>query len=49
MIARPLETLLQELDEVRPGDFWIWWWMLPKVERRALLEAMEENEAAKAG
>lgn len=41
--ARPRWQLIQELREAAAGtstDFWGWWWMLSKSERRTLLDAM---------
>jgi hypothetical protein len=36
---------LQKAAEMNPAEFWLWWFSLPKAERRALLDvvAMEKE------
>jgi hypothetical protein len=36
---------LQKAAEMNPDEFWLWWFSLPKAERRALLDvvAMEKE------
>jgi len=46
--GRPRWELVRELRHVASltsEDFWIWWFMLPKGERRVLLDAMAEGPA----
>jgi hypothetical protein len=41
--GRPHSVLVSELREAASKtstDFWMWWWMLSKNERRTLLDAM---------